>query len=134
MPICRDTILLRQKSIAATYDDTAIIRDLKETLTAHLDSCVGMAANMIGVSKRVIAVAISPMILVMVNPEILNKADAYEAEEDCLSLTGTRKTTRWESIDVKWLDESFKPRRQTFTGWTAQIIQHEVDHCNGVLI
>ena len=91
-PICKDTMLLRQKSIADTHDDTAIIRDLKETLTTHMDSCVGMAANMIGMSKRVIAVVIDPMILVMVNPEILNKTDAYEAEEGCLSLTGTQKT------------------------------------------
>ena len=133
-PICKDTVFLSQRCVPATPDDINLIHDLKDTLAAHLDGCVGMAANMIGVNKRVIAVSVPPMILVMVNPEIVRKSGAYETEEGCLSLTGTRKVTRWQSIEVKWLDEAFKAHNQTFAGWTAQIIQHEADHCDGVLI
>ncbi len=133
-PICKDAMLLSRKNVATTLEDAAVIRDLKDTLSAHLDSCVGMAANMIGVNKRIIVVVVGPMILVMANPEIVSKTSPYDTEEGCLSLSGTRKTTRYQSIEVKWLDEAFKPRKQTFTGWTAQIIQHEVDHCEGILI
>lgn len=133
-PICKDELFLSQKSVPTTPNDTNVIRDLRDTLSEHLDGCVGMAANMIGINKRVIAVSIPPMILVMINPEIVKKSGAYEAEEGCLSLMGTRKTTRWQSIGVKWLDEAFKPHNQTFSGFTAQIIQHEIDHCDGVLI
>lgn len=133
-PICKDSFQLCKKSVAAAPVDLCVVGDLKDTLSAHLDSCVGMAANMIGVNKRIIAVAIGSMILVMVNPEIVKKTGSYEAEEGCLSLSGTRKTIRWRSIEVKWQDESFRPHQQTFTDWTAQIIQHEVDHCDGILI
>ena len=133
-PICKDAMFLAQKGVAATPDDASVIQDLKDTLAAHSDTCVGMAANMIGVGKRVIVVSVGPMIVVMVNPEIVKKTDSYAAEEGCLSLAGVRKAHRWRSIEVQWLDDAFKPCQQTFTGWTAQIIQHEVDHCNGVLI
>ena len=133
-PICTDALFLSQKSVPATLNDTNVIRDLKDTLSAHLDGCVGMAANMIGVNKRIIAISVPPTILVMVNPELVKKSGTYEAEEGCLSLTGTRKATRWQTVSVKWLDEAFKPHNQTFSGFTAQIIQHEIDHCDGILI
>lgn len=133
-PICKDVMFLSQKSVPTTPSDASTIRDLRDTLSAHLDGCVGMAANMIGINKRVIAVSIPPMILVMANPEIVKKSGAYEAEEGCLSLIGTRKAARWQTIGVKWLDDGFKPHSQTFTGFTAQIIQHEIDHCDGILI
>ena len=125
---------LSQRSAPATPGDASVIGDLKDTLAAHLDGCVGMAGNMIGISKRVIAVSVGPAILVMVNPEIVKKSGPYETEEGCLSLTGTRKARRWQTVEVEWLDEAFLPHRQLFSGWTAQIIQHEVDHCDGILI
>ena len=108
--------------------------DLLETLIAHKDGCVGMAANMIGVNKRIIAFDNEGKYMVLFNPEIIKKSEPYEAEEGCLSLTGTRKTKRWKSIKVQYQNEKFETRFKTFTGFTAQIIQHEIDHCEGILI
>lgn len=133
-PIIRDVFFLAQKSEPATKDDVAVITDLLDTLKANEAHCVGMAANMIGVKKRIIVVNIGFMNLAMVNPEITKKSKPYETEEGCLSLTGIRKTKRYEDIEVTYLDCNFKPQRGKFTGWTAQIIQHEIDHCNGVII
>ncbi len=132
--ICKDEFFLRLPSREATAEDMDIARNLLDTLEAHSDGCVGMAANMIGVSKRIIAFDCEGKYMVMFNPEILKKEGAYPAEEGCLSLSGTRKTERYQSIKVQWQNEKFQTRVKTFTGWTAQIIQHEIDHCNGILI
>ncbi len=132
--ICKDELFLSIKSQPACAEDLDIARDLLETLIAHQDGCVGMAANMIGVSKRIIAFEDGDDYRVMFNPEIVKHADPYETEEGCLSLTGTRKTRRWKSIKVQYQTEQFQTRLKTFTGWTAQIIQHEIDHCNGIII
>ena len=133
-PIMKDVFFLQQKSEPATEADRQVIVDLLDTLRANAAGCVGMAANMIGVRKRIIVVNLGLMNLAMVNPQITWKRGTYEAEEGCLSLAGTRKTTRYEEIEVAYLDQNFKPQRQKFNGWTAQIIQHEVDHCDGILI
>ena len=133
-PIMKDSIFLAQKSVPATKEDLPVAQDLLDTLTAHKDGCVGMAANMIGVSKRIIAFDDEGKYMVMFNPEIVKRSEPYEAEEGCLSLTGTRKAKRYRSIKVQYQNEQFQIRFKTFTGWTAQIIQHEIDHCNGVLI
>lgn len=134
-PIMHDPLFLAQKSTPATPEDAPVARDLLETLTAHADGCVGMAANMIGVLKRIIAVeAEDGGYLVLFNPVILKKSGLYEAEEGCLSLEGVRKTKRYQSIKVQYQTMDGKPRIKTFTGWTAQIIQHEIDHCDGVLV
>ena len=135
-PIMKDEFFLAQKSVPAVNceEDIQVARDLLETLEAHKEGCVGMAANMIGVRKRIIVVNLGLMNLAMVNPVIIRKNRPYSAEEGCLSLAGTRKTTRYEEIEVAYLDQNFKPQRQKFNGWTAQIIQHEVDHCDGILI
>ncbi len=133
-PICKDTIFLSRKSVPATKADLPVVDDLLDTLRANAAGCVGMAANMIGVSKRIIAFSLGPVNIPMINPVIAKRAEPYETEEGCLSLTGVRKTTRFRSIEVEFLDRSFKPQKQTFTGWTAQIIQHEIDHCEGILI
>ena len=135
-PIMKDMIFLAQKSVPAVNceEDIQVARDLLETLEAHKEGCVGMAANMIGVSKRIIAFDNEGAYMVMFNPEIVKCSDRYEAEEGCLSLTGTRKTKRWKSIKVQYQNEQFQTRFKSFTGWTAQIIQHEIDHCNGILI
>ena len=133
-PIMKDLIFLAQKSAPATKEDFPVARDLLDTLVAHRDGCVGMAANMIGVLKRIIAFDNAGTYMVMLNPEIVKCAEPYEAEEGCLSLTGVRKTRRYRSIKVRYQNEAFQVRIKTFTGWTAQIIQHEIDHCNGVLI
>lgn len=133
-PIVHDPLFLAQKSARATPADAAVARDLLETLTAHADGCVGMAANMIGVAKRIIAVEAEDGYLVLFNPVILKKSGPYETEEGCLSLTGTRKTKRWQTIKVQWQNEKFQPRIKTFSGWTAEIIQHELDHCDGIII
>ena len=130
----KDPIFLAQKSAPATKEDLQVAQDLLDTLTAHKDGCVGMAANMIGVSKRIIAFDNEGKYMVMFNPEIVKRTEPYEAEEGCLSLTGTRKAKRYRSIKVQYQNEQFQTRLKTFTGWTAQIIQHEIDHCNGVLI
>ena len=132
--ICKDEKFLAQKAEQATPDDIQTATDLLETLEAHKDGCVGMAANMIGAAKRIIAVEGEDGYLVMFNPVILKKSGPYETEEGCLSLTGTRKTKRWQTIKVQWQNEKFQPRIKTFSGWTAEIIQHELDHCDGILI
>ena len=133
-PIVRDTFFLGQKSDPATPADCAVGRDLRDTLAAHRSGCVGMAANMIGVKKRIIIVSIGMMNIVMYNPLILKKSGPFETEEGCLSLDGTRKTTRYRTIDVEYTDGLWKKHRQTYTGWTAQIIQHEMDHLDGIII
>lgn len=132
--IMKDVFFLSQKSTPATPEDLPIAQDLLETLEAHKEGCVGMAANMIGVSKRIIAFDNGGQFMVMYNPKIIKQSDPYEAEEGCLSLSGTRKTRRWKSIKVQYMNDQFQTRFKTFTGWTAQIIQHEIDHCNGIVI
>ena len=133
-PIMKDPIFLAQKSVPATALDLPIAQDLRDTLEAHRDGCVGMAANMIGVNKRIIIFDDNGSATVMFNPEIVKSAGAYEAEEGCLSLPGTRKAKRYRSIKVQYRNERFETRLKTFTGWTAQIIQHEIDHLGGILI
>ena len=132
--IMRDEAFLSQKAELATLEDLPVAQDLLDTLTAHKDGCVGMAANMIGVCKRIIVFDNDGTYMVMLNPEVIKKSGPYAAEEGCLSLTGIRKTKRWQSIKVQYQNEQFQTRFKTFTGWTAQIIQHEIDHCEGVLI
>ncbi len=132
--IMRDETFLSQKAEPATLEDLPVAQDLLDTLAAHKDGCVGMAANMIGVCKRIIVFDNEGKYMVMLNPEIIKKSGPYETEEGCLSLTGTRKASRWKSIKVQYQNEKFQIRFKTFTGWTAQIIQHEIDHCEGVLI
>ena len=132
--IMKDEDFLKQVSEPATRADISVADDLLETLNAHKDGCVGMAANMIGISKRIIAFDNDGEYMVMFNPEIIKKSQPYDAEEGCLSLTGTRKAKRFQSIKVRWQTRDFQVRIKTFTGWTAQIIQHEIDHCEGVII
>lgn len=132
--IMRDEAFLAQKAVPATQADLPVAQDLLDTLAAHKDGCVGMAANMIGVNKRIIAFDNEGSYMVLFNPQIIKRAGPYEAEEGCLSLTGTRKAKRWNSIKVQYQSEQFQTRFKTFTGWPAQIIQHEVDHCEGILI
>lgn len=132
--ICKDEAFLAQKAEPATADDLQTAADLLETLAHHKDGCVGMAANMIGVNKRIIAFDNDGTYMVMFNPEIIKKSEPYDAEEGCLSLTGIRPVKRWKSIKVRWQNEQFQERLKTFTGWTAEIIQHEIDHCEGILI
>ena len=133
-PICKDTMLLARKARPAAAEDAAIAADLRDTLAANRDACVGMAANMIGQPVAVIAVAAGPMILTMLNPQITAKAGPFEAEEGCLSLNGVRRTTRYRQITVRYQDEQLRWHEQRYTGWTAQIIQHECDHLQGILI
>ena len=133
-PIMRDIAFLKQKSLPATQADRQVALDLLDTLKAHESECVGMAANMIGVRKNIIAVNMGFMNVAMLNPVIVKKSGAFETEEGCLSLEGTRKTKRWKSIKVRYQNEDFQERFKTFTDWTAEIIQHEIDHCNGILI
>ena len=133
-PIMRDPLFLSQKSTEATRADAQLMTDLLDTLRANQERCVGMAANMIGVHKRIIVFYAGPFCIGMYNPEIVGKSGAYETEEGCLSLDGQRKTTRYQTIEVSYLDQNFKPQRMTYNGWVAQIIQHEIDHCNGILI
>ena len=132
--ICRDETFLSQKAAPATADDLATAQDLLDTLIAHKDGCVGMAANMIGVCKRIIVFDNEGTYMVMFNPVIVRQSGPYEAQEGCLSLTGVRKTKRFQTIKVQWQNEQFQTRLKTFTGWTAEIIQHEIDHCEGILI
>ena len=132
--IMKDVFFLSQKSTPATPDDLSVAQDLLDTLEANKDGCVGMAANMIGISKRIIVFDNNGTNMVMFNPEIIRQSGPYEAEEGCLSLTGVRSTKRWHSIKVQYQNEKFQTRLKTFTGWTAQIIQHEIDHCNGIVI
>ena len=132
--ICKDESFLAQKAVPATAEDLSVAADLLETLEHHKEGCVGMAANMIGVNKCIIAFDNEGTYMVMFNPEIVKKSGPYDAVEGCLSLTGTRPTKRWNSIKVRWQNEKFQERLKTFTGWTAQIIQHEIDHCEGIII
>ena len=132
--IMKDVFFLSQKSTPATPEDLPVAEDLLDTLEANKEGCVGMAANMIGVSKRIIVFDNDGSYAVMFNPEIVKKSDPYETEEGCLSLTGVRKTKRWRSIKVQYQNEKFQTRLKTYTGWTAQIIQHEIDHCDGIVI
>ena len=133
--LIHDPIALAQVSADATKADWAIAQDLLETLIFHKEGCVGMAANMIGIHKRIIAFDNGGSLVAMLNPKILKQENPYETEESCLSLLGgPRKTTRYQKIKVEYQNEVFQTRLKTFTGWTAQIIQHEVDHCDGILI
>ena len=134
-PIVTDPLFLSRPSEPATQEDLDVARDLLDTLCAHLDHCLGMAANMIGVHKRIIAVSLNGFPIAMLDPVVTHRSGGtYEAEEGCLSLSGTRKAVRWQSIQVEFRDMAFRTHRQTYTGLAAQIIQHEIDHCNGVLI
>ena len=132
--ICRDETFLAQRAERAGLEDLETARDLLDTLAAHKESCVGMAANMIGVNKRIIVFDNEGEYMVMLNPVIVKQSGPYETEEGCLSLTGRRKTKRFQTIKVQWQNEKLQTRLKTFTGWTAQIIQHEIDHCDGILI
>ncbi len=133
-PIVRDMFRLGRKALPATMEDRQVALDLLDTLSAHRAECVGMAANMIGVNKAIIVVNTGAANLVMLNPQLVRKAGAFRTEEGCLSLAGTRPCTRFREIEVSWQGMDLKPHRQKFTGWTAQIIQHEVDHLQGILI
>lgn len=133
-PVVKDVLFLGQKSEPATKDDISVIDDLVDTLRANLEHCVGMAANMIGIKKRILVFAVGNIIVPMVNPVILKKEKSYETEESCLSLTGFRKTMRYETIEVEYCDRNFKNHKEIFTGFTAQIIQHEMDHFEGIII
>ena len=132
--IVRDVVFLSQPSAPATPADLGTADDLLETLAAHRDGCVGMAANMIGVARRIIVFDNGGTYMLMFNPEIVKKSGPYEAEEGCLSLDGTRKTKRWQSVKLRYQNRDFQTRIKTFTGFPAQIIQHELDHCDGILI
>ena len=133
--LIHDPILLARKSTPATKEDLDTARDLLDTLMFHRDGCVGMAANMIGVCVRIIVFDNEGTPMTMLNPEILRAEGEYETEEGCLSLLGgPRKTKRYQKIKVRWQNEQLQTRMKTFTGWTAQIIQHEIDHCRGILI
>ncbi len=132
--ICKDEAFLAQKAETATAEDLDTAQDLLDTLAAHREGCVGMAANMIGVNKRIIVFDDDGKYQVMFNPVIVKHDGPYEAEEGCLSLTGRRKVKRFQTIKVQWQNEKLQTRRKTFTGWTAEIIQHEIDHCEWVLI
>ena len=132
--ICKDEVFLAQKAEPATLGDVQVAADLLETLEHHKAGCVGMAANMIGINKRIIAFDNKGSYMVMFNPEIVKKSEPYDTEEGCLSLTGVRPAKRWKTIKVRWQNEKFQERLKTFSGWTAQIIQHEIDHCEGIII
>lgn len=133
-PIMKDIFFLNQPSEVATEADKQVVLDLLDTLKANEAGCVGMAANMIGVKKRIIAVNMGLANVPMINPVIVKKSGAYETEEGCLSLVGVRPTTRYREIEVEYLDMGFRKQRQKYSGWIAQIIQHEVDHCDGIVI
>lgn len=133
-PIVRDVLFLGGRSETATKEDISVGQDLRDTLKANADRCVGMAANMIGVRKRVIIVNMGLMDVVMYNPVIVKKAGPYEAEEGCLSLDGVRKTVRYRDIEVEYTDQSWKKRKKKLSGYTAQICQHEIDHLQGIII
>lgn len=133
-PIVKDIFFLRRKAETATREDIQVGIDLQDTLRANREACVGMAANMIGVNKRVIIVNMGFVDAVMFNPVLIKKDTPYETEEGCLSLTGVRKTTRYENIELEYLDMNWKKQRQKLSGWTAQICQHELDHLEGIII
>ena len=132
--IMKNEAFLSQKAEPATQEDLPVAQDLLDTLEANKERCVGMAANMIGVNKRIIVFDNEGTYMVMFNPEIIKQSGPYQTEEGCLSLEGTRPAKRWQSIKVRYQNEKFQERFKTFTGWTAQIIQHEVDHCEGIVI
>lgn len=132
--ICRDIFFLNKKAEMATEADMQVALDLLDTLKANEAGCVGLAANMIGVNKRIIAVNMGIVNMIMFNPVIVKKSGVYKTEEGCLSLTGVRETTRYQEIEVEYQDMQFKKQRQSYSGWIAQIIQHEVDHCEGIII
>ncbi len=132
--ICRDVLFLNRKAEIATEADMQVALDLLDTLKANEAGCVGLAANMIGVNKRIIAVNMGIVNMIMFNPVIVKKSGVYKTEEGCLSLTGVRETTRYQEIEVEYQDMQFKKQRQSYSGWIAQIIQHEVDHCEGIII
>ncbi len=133
-PIVKDILFLGRKSIPATKADLSVAQDLLDTLMANAERCLGVAANMIGVAKRVIVFRGDVGCTVMFNPEIVRAEEPYEAEEGCLSLEGVRKAQRFKTIEVSYRDQRFQPRREIFTDLSAQIIQHEIDHCNGIII
>ena len=133
-PIMKDVLFLKQKSEPATKNDMAVVTDLLDTLKAHEEGCVGMAANMIGVNKRIIAVNMGFMNIAMLNPVIVKKTNPYQTQEGCLSLIGVRDTTRYQDIEVEYFDINWNKQKQKFTGWIAQIIQHECDHLEGIII
>ena len=133
-PIIKDEAFLAQKSQPATFMDIAVAQDLLDTLAAHADRCVGLAANMIGVKKNIIVVAVGPFQFAMINPKITKKSGIFETEEGCLSLDGVRPCKRYKEIEVDYLDQDFKKQHGKYSGWTAQIIQHEIDHCKGIVI
>jgi peptide deformylase len=133
-PIVKDILFLGQKSEDATKNDIVVVDDLIDTLRENLENCVGLAANMIGVKKRILVFTVGSLLVPMINPIILKKEKLYETEESCLSLIGFRKTKRYETIEVEYLDRNFKKQKQVFNGFTAQIIQHEMDHFEGIII
>ncbi len=133
-PVMRDILFLNQKSEPSTEADKSVAQDLMDTLLAHKSECVGMAANMIGVKKNIIIIDMGFLPMILHNPKIVSKSGSFEAEEGCLSLVGIRKTTRYKDIEVEYQDMNFKKHRQKFSGWTAQIIQHECDHLEGIII
>ena len=133
-PVIKDVVFLNQKSEPATEADKQVVQDLLDTLKANEEGCVGMAANMIGIRKRIIAVSIGFANIAMINPVIVKKSGMYETEEGCLSLIGVRNTTRYKDIEVEFQDINLKKQYQKFSGWIAQIIQHEIDHCDGIVI
>ena len=133
-PIQKDIFFLRKKAIPATATDISVANDLRDTLFAHAHECVGMAANMIGVNKSIIGFFHEGKYMEMLNPRIVSKLMPYDAEEGCLSLTGTRKTTRYNLITVRYQNRALEEKQEVFTGFTAQIIQHELDHLNGIII
>ena len=132
--IMRDPLFLAQKSVDATEADRQVVNDLLDTLRANSGRCVGMAANMIGVKKNIIVVAAGPFQFAMINPVITKKTGVYQTEEGCLSLEGVRTCTRYQEIEVDYSDQNFKKQHGKYSGSTAQIIQHEIDHCNGIVI
>ena len=132
--IMKDMIFLAQPSVPATPDDLPCAPDLLDTLKAHRESCVGMAGIMIGIRRRIIAFNDAGKYAVLFNPEIVKRSDPYETEEGCLSLAGVRSAKRYRKIQVRYQDDRFRTRYKTYEGWTAQIVQHEIDHCNGILI
>lgn len=132
--IVHDPMFLGQKSSDATENDLTVVEDLLDTLKANLDHCVGMAANMIGVRKNIIVIAVGPFQFAMINPVITSKKESFETEEGCLSLQGVRPCIRYKEIEVDYYDRNFVKQHGKYNGWTAQIIQHEIDHCNGIVI
>jgi len=132
--IVRDPLFLAQKSEFATEADKPVVQDLMDTLKANQDRCVGMAANMIGVKKNIIVVAAGPFAFAMINAKITKRRGAFKTEEGCLSLDGVRPCTRYREIEVDYLDQEFKPQHGKYSGWIAQIIQHELDHVDGIII